>query len=383
MDNTLRKNCIYYQIYTYSQKSLLLFYIITLYYLALGLSFTKIALISVIGTVSTLISEVPTGVIADKWSRKKSLQISVILKITSVFFMLLGKNFYFLCLASLIWGISDSCQSGAEQALLFESFDDQEKYDSFLSKTYSRSYIISAIATISATLLFSINIYLPIIISLSFLIVSFLAVTNFIEVRQIESVSSSNFFTFNKEVLLYIKNNKQLLNVLLLMSLCTIIIMFINSYTQPLLIAKGIDIKILGIVMFIYNLLMSFGAKAYSKIKLSNIHYIIAAFLAISSILIGLSNLYICLICFALYRFSNGMIWPSLTYKTNCFLKSEFRSTTMSYQNMFTSILCIFIDPAIGIALDELGIELFYSIFGCIALFLIGILFFSSSNQTS
>lgn len=51
------------------------------------------------------------------------------------------------------------------------------------------------------------------------------------------------------------------------MTSCTIGIMIINFYCQPLLVHKGIDLRALGIVMLLYNLLMSFGSKTAARIK--------------------------------------------------------------------------------------------------------------------
>ncbi len=373
--NTLKRNCFYYQIYTYCKKSLLLFYVLTLYYLALGLSYTSIAIVSVIGTVSTLVSEVPTGVIADRWSRKKSLQVSELLKIVSLIFLLFGKNFFVLCLSSLIWGVAESCESGADQALLYELFDDKKEYDLFLSKVYSRGYVASACSTMIATVLFSVNIYLPVLISLLLIIVAFLAVSCLQEIKTNQATEESNFLNFNHEVLHYMKGNQPLLNILILMSVCTIAVMSINSYCQPLLLEKGIDLKVLGVLMFLYNLTMSLGAKVYKKMKFKNLQFVLAAGLGFGAVAVGHSNLLFSIVIFGMYRFINGMIWPSLTYRSNQVLKSEVRATVMSYQNMITSILCIFIDPAVGVALDYLGIGNFYTVFGFICITMVALLF--------
>ena len=390
MNKILKRNCICYQVYTYSQKCTLLFYIVTLYYMALGLSYTNIAILSVIGTISTLLSEIPTGIIADRWSRKKSLQIASFLKLLSAVLMLMGTRVSFLCIASLIWGIADSCQSGAEQALLFETFEDKKKYEEFLSKTYSRAYLMSAIATISATALFAVNIYVPVMISVVLIAVSLVAVSNFVEVRKEAPKTERTLFDFNKDVILCIKHTSGLLNVLLLMSFCTVLVMSVNSYSQPLLMEKGVDLKILGLMMFAYNLLMALGAQVSSRMKVQNLHYILGLILCIGAVIVGCSNVWICVLVLGIYRIANGMIWPVLTCKINNLVSSEFRSTVMSYQNMFTSILCIVADPIVGISLDWVGIERFYLVFGCVFSILILGLFlkelrikkkYSSQNQ--
>lgn len=58
------------------------------------------------------------------------------------------------------------------------------------------------------------------------------------------------------------------------------------------------------------------------------------------------------------------MIWPVLTYQSNLHLKSDIRSTVMSFQSMGTSLVSMAADPIAGICMDGMGIELFYLGFG-------------------
>ncbi len=380
MTKSHNRNQIYFQIYSYSQKSLLLFYVITLYYLALGLSYTTIALISVIGTISTLISEIPTGVIADKWSRKKSLQIAECLKLLSIIMMLGGQKTAMLYIASFVWGIADSCESGASQAMLYDSFDDKNEYEQFISKIYSRGYVISAVATILATSIFAYNIYLPLWISIFLTIVSLIALTLFQEDGTTNNNVANSINEINTEALMYIKSSPKLLNVLLLMSLCTIIVMSVNTYTQPLLLDKGTELSYLGLLMFTYNILMSMGSKLYKKLKFKNLHFIVAGIMTVTAITMGLFSNFSAIVIVGLFRIANGVIWPALTSVSNNLIKTEIRATVMSYQNMVTSLICIVLDPCIGVVLDYLGVSRFYTVFGLVCATML-ILIFAWSNS--
>ena len=366
MINIFQKNCKYYQIYYYAKKSLLLFYIITLYYLALGLSYTNIAIISVIGTISTLLSEVPTGTISDAWSRKRSLQVSEVLKIVSIFMMILIYHLLILCIASFIWGIADSCQSGSDQALLYESFDDETLYSNFLSKLYSRGYLSSAIATLTATALFSINIYLPLVISIILDFVALISISMFKENHHKTDKIPSSLIQTNKKALIYIMKNPRLANLMVMMSICMSAIMFINSYTQPLLISKGIEMVLLGPLMFVFNLLMSWGAKLQKRLSSEWAHYIIALFIGLCTIIMGITSPIFCLVTIAWYRILNGMIFPQIVSASNKLLKDNIRATVMSFQSMMTSLLSIAIEPVVGFGLDRWGISKFYKYWGII-----------------
>ncbi|MDO4295859.1 MAG: hypothetical protein Q4D90_06845 [bacterium] len=220
-------------------------------------------------------------------------------------------------------------------------------------------------ATGLATVLFSVNIYLPIILSLILILISLVAITLFKENSDVKKEDNS-IVSFNKQALSYVFQNKILLNLLLLMTCCTVIIMNNNSYCQPLLLEKGMDIKILGTLMLAYNLLMSVGSKI-SK-RLTNIYfpYGILFLFCICSIFIGSRNLYLAIILFAVHRFLNGLIWPLLTAATNPLIPSDIRATVLSYQSMMTNVISMLVSPVVGIALDAVGLKLFYVSFGAI-----------------
>lgn len=129
-----------------------------------------------------------------------------------------------------------------------------------------------------------------------------------------------------------------------------------------------------------YEMIISNEEENYKKIKdpSKQIHdqYIfyysgLGFVLCIGGVIVGCSNVWICVLVLGIYRMANGMIWPVLTCKINNVVSSEFRSTVMPYQNMFTNILCIVADPIVGISLDWVGIERFYLAFGCIFAILI------------
>lgn len=379
--NAFQKNCKFYQIYYYAKKSLLLFYIVTLYYLALGLSYTNIAIISVIGTLSTLLSEIPTGTISDTWSRKRSLQISEILKVASILMRLMGGHLLILCIASFIWGIADSCQSGSDQALLYELFDDEKSYNGFLSKLYSRSYLASALATLTATTLFSINIYLPLIISIILDVVALIAISMVEEKHNKVDKTPHLFVQTNKNALIYIIKKPCLANLMIMMSICMNAIMFINSYTQPLLVTKGVKIVFLGPLMFVFNLLMSWGAKLQKRLLYKWAHYVIAILIGFCAIIMGIASPIFCVVTIACYRILNGMIFPQIISASNKLLEDNIRATVMSFQSMMTSLLSIGIDPIIGFGLDRWGISRFYKYWGSIYTSLVIIIWIISKKS--
>lgn len=94
-------------------------------------------------TVSVL-AEVPTGVIADKFSKKWSLVAGQAMQLATFAIWLCFPNFIGYIAGFIIWGIGEAFTSGAFQAYLYESLDDKNK--KAFGKIYSRSSAFTMLA---------------------------------------------------------------------------------------------------------------------------------------------------------------------------------------------------------------------------------------------
>jgi MFS family permease len=371
-----------YFIYALAKKSLLWFFVTVIYYQANGLTFTRIATIAAIGSFSSFIVEIPTGVISDFWSRKASLQISELMKLASLIIVIVSPKFFFLCLSSFIWGIADSCQSGSAESLSYELFEENnelELYGNYLSKIYSYGFVVTALSTFFASTLFSVNIVLPVIISIVSVIVAFISISLLRYSPNKNKEREVNVIKFNKLVISSIFKSKILLLLLITSSFVTISIATINTYTQSLLLDKNLNLSFLGSAMFIYNLCMAFGSRVSGKLPKWLDENIILLFFGLLSIIAGAGTSYI--ITFAaivIIRFLNGALWPILMPKVNMAIDTSIRATVLSYQNMLVSILFIVLEPLVGISIDLLGLRSFYVLFGGLLIVISSILIFIS-----
>ncbi|ASJ17228.1 MFS transporter permease [Thermococcus chitonophagus] len=95
--------------------------IIVIYYLAKGLTYAQIGIATAISTIGFFLFEVPTGVIGDKVSRKKSVLIGLALFPMGTIILLFLKNFPMLIAYSVITSISVTFISGSLQAWLYDN----------------------------------------------------------------------------------------------------------------------------------------------------------------------------------------------------------------------------------------------------------------------
>ena len=95
--------------------------ILVIYYLSRGLTYTQIGIATAVSTIGFFLFEVPTGVIGDKISRRKSVIIGLTLFPVGTVILLFLKNFLMLIAHSIITSLSLTFISGSLQAWLYDN----------------------------------------------------------------------------------------------------------------------------------------------------------------------------------------------------------------------------------------------------------------------
>lgn len=116
-----RKNIKIYSGYRFFTNMLIIGPILVPFMLFKGLSYSQIMLLQSISAISVFLFEVPTGAIADKFSRKLSLAISGILCGIGLLIYIIFKSFYIFAIAEIVFGMGMTFSSGADSAILYES----------------------------------------------------------------------------------------------------------------------------------------------------------------------------------------------------------------------------------------------------------------------
>lgn len=131
---------------------------ILLIFRSYGLSFLQIGILYSIREVATNILEIPTGVIADSFGRRRSMVAAFLSYITSFLIFYFLKDFIFLALAMVMFAFGEAFRSGTHKALIFEYLNIQGISDlkvAYYGLTRSASQFGSALnALIAAALIF-------------------------------------------------------------------------------------------------------------------------------------------------------------------------------------------------------------------------------------
>ena len=420
---TTEKNILLYEWSNYINSSVLIWTILTLYYLWRGLSYFDIALVQSVGAIATAVLEIPTGWISDRCGHHIVLKIASFSRLVAIVTLTFANSFLLMVASELFFSLASASQSGAGSAFLFEATNANSGMDRkngayalILSKMTGTQSIIRITVRLIAPVLFSINPLTPFVISIFVYFLGLLVTLEFkendvspnrrnnclpeedgfIRTRTSKLNLKENVQTFFQELIKIVKTN-------IFISLCTvsaISLILVSNYSQfiaPNLTSMGFDIKFLGIVTAAASLGEFFGSKLTAKIVKTlkdsykksagdiiafsgNVEFlVILAILSVIAILMlcaGLiPSIYVCIFTYVAINLFSTTLSILINNQMNSIAEENNRATLLSVSNQIEEIASVVSDPLIGIALDFSGFGTTYVGLGCITLVVIALIF--------
>ena len=420
---TTEKNILLYEWSNYINSSVLIWTILTLYYLWRGLSYFDIALVQSVGAIATAVLEIPTGWISDRHGHHIVLKIASFSRLVAIVTLTFANSFLLMVASELFFSLANASQSGAGSAFLFEATSANSGMDRkngayalILSKMTGTQSIIRITVRLIAPVLFSINPLIPFVISIFVYFLGLLVTLEFKE-NDVSTNGRNNCLpeedgfirtrtsklnlkeavqTFFQELIKIVKTN-------IFISLCTvsaISLILVSNYSQfiaPNLTSMGFDIKFLGIVTAAASLGEFFGSRLTAKIvkTLKNSYKksagVIIAFsenaeflvilgvlsvIAILMLCAGLiPSIYVCIFTYVSINLFSTTLSILINNQMNLIAEENNRATLLSVSNQIEEIASVVSDPLIGVALDLSGFGTTYVCLGCITLVVIALIF--------
>ena len=129
-----------------------------------GYSLTQVALLDLVFWLTVAVGEMPTGMIADTWGRKYSLLVGTVLSAAAISLFALAPTYPLLVLANTLWALAFTCDSGAAQALFYDSLQQagrQAEYTRLRSRLAIVEHAAIAISSACGGLLGALDLRVP------------------------------------------------------------------------------------------------------------------------------------------------------------------------------------------------------------------------------
>ena len=420
---TAEKNILFYKWSNYINSSVLIWTILTLYYLWRGLSYFDIALVQSVGAIATAVLEIPTGWISDRHGHHIVLKIASFSRLVAIVTLTFANSFLLMVVSELFFSLASASQSGAGSAFLFEATNTNSGMDRkngayalILSKMTGTQSIIRITVRLIAPVLFSINPLIPFVISIFIYFLGLLVTLEFkendvspnrrdnclpeedefISTRASKLNLKETVQTFFQELIKIVKTNT-FISLCIVSAIALILVSNYSQFIAPNLTSMGFDIKFLGIVTAAASLGEFFGSRLTARIVRTfkdshkksaedsiafsgNVEFLVIlgvlSVIAILMLCAGLvPSIYVCIFTYVAINLFSTTLSILINNQMNLIAEENNRATLLSVSNQIEEIASVASDPLIGIALDLSGFGTTYVGLGCITLVVIALIF--------
>ena len=354
-----------------------------LFFIQNGLSLLQIGLLESIFHGTSLLCEIPSGMLADRFSYKTNLYLARLSSIGSSILILFGQgNFWIYAIAMMVNAWSYNFDSGTSTAFLFDSAVEAGQKDRYLQI----SSFLSGVAEVTRTLgtvvagffihgALAWTYYIAIGLSLLSILLIFL-------MKEPESKSDERNHLTIKRILEVVKQEWQEKPVLFYWMLTyqlvgTIMCMFYYYYQQKISDLASWQVSLIMLIGSGFNLLAVYLASQIGKKWNSNqVFPILVALTGLALLLVGVKTPFAYLSVYLLTNALYAVYQPIYYNDLQAYLPSSVRATMLSINSMMFSLSMIVIFPMTGWLIDTCGFVAVFLVLGLITLFSFPLLMF-------
>lgn len=334
-----------------------------------GVSAFELSLLFVIWALIGLITEVPSGAWADRYSRKWIVVASGIFKAAGFLTWYLWQDFPGYALGFVLWGFGSSLRSGAFEALLHDLLKQWDDTQSF-TKHYGR---ISALATLSAMLgeilggiLIIYGYDLVLLVSMAIPILASIPFILYIkDPPKDESVEEKDYLLHLKEGVGESIQNKSVLFILLTTTFLVVAHGVVDEYVSPILFEKGFSLSMvafLAVPMFLAEAAGEYLADEFDELSFD--HLLLLMILGSACLIpIFVGTGYLIPALFTLYFFLFGLASTILAGNLQEKISTDSRATVTSVVGFGDSLGSIIWFLVIGVLAEIYSMSTAISIF--------------------
>lgn len=355
-----------------------------LFFIQNGLSLLQIGLLESIFHGTSLLCEIPSGMLADRFSYKTNLYLARLASIVSSILILFGQgNFWIYALAMMVSAWSYNFDSGTSTAFLYDSAVEAGQKDRYLQI----SSFLSGVAEITRTLGTVVaGFFIHGALAWTYLIaigLSFLSIILIYFMKEPVAKREKNEYLTFKMIVQQVRKEWQEKPVLFYWMMTyqlvgTLMCMFYFYYQQKISDLVGWQVSLVMLIGSGLNLLAVYVASQIGKKWNSNrVFPTLVALTGLALLLVFSGTPFAFLLVYLLTDTLYAVYQPIYFNDLQGYLPSSVRATMLSINSMLFSLSMIVIFPLTGWLIDCWGLVAVFLVLGLILLLIYPILIIS------
>ena len=358
---------------------ILIYAVDKLFLLSRNISIQEIAILVAIWSGLTILLEVPTGALADRWSRKYTLVLSGLFYSLCYVTWIFSYSFWLFALGFLFRTLGGTLESGTLQAYTWDFLKKHEKEYDF-EKIWGRCITLRVIGTaiavalggflseISYTLILVFSALSPLVVmSVAFLLP---------EVKSINRETGKNYFSYFRGGLKQAFSNRIILKIMLYSGIVLATLGLLEEYDQVLISERlGYSNTFIGIWAAAAVCISSIGS--FFAHRLKNLGWQVLRIIGLSTgiglVVIAFVRNHIILICLLVNCISLLLALVTIEGMIQREIKTEERATITSVNGVVGEIGTVIFSLFVGFTANKFGIHIGYGVLGVIILVYISV----------
>ena len=329
--------------------------VLSIFYIARGITVDQIMYLSLFWATGSLLFEVPSSYLADRWGRKKTLMLGIVLYTMSLIVYAGAHGFVWLALGVAFSGMGFACVTGTDEALLYDTEKELGKEKNTLAKlgeNRSAKHIFKIVTAIVGSFIAKDLTNDQFIILLLIDIVG-MGIAMYFALRLVEANHVMDLEEEEAGVLVdgiaLLKDNPRLLRAILSKELLFFSSFILWAFYQTFYVDLGIKITTIGIAWSILHLCIflfhTYTHKIHRDTPLTkriddmNIITTVSAFILMLGVYFFMDLPYFLFTMYLLLGFFEAIRFPLFSELFNKKFKSYNRATTISLANLLHNVL--------------------------------------------
>lgn len=335
------------------------------------ISFAQSAILQSIGLLTSVISEIPTGALADLIGKKKTLSIAFLLTGVGEMYMSFSKSYPQFIISYIILNIGYSFYSGTMEAFTYDTLvsnNKEGKYNKIISRFHAFSNAGTAISSVVGGFLYSIWLGLPFFLTGVTKFIG-LIFSLFIDEPEVDTdiFSWKNFISQSKKGFLHLFNKKMIGFSSLLLTFSIFHVFAYEIIDDITVIDFGYAARAIGILYAATIFIAIPSSLIYEKIsrKIAPVKlvYLGILIIALNYVFTPWLSVYIWTLLFILRVAYSPLRANAISEILNKNTESKIRATTLSTYSMLKIIPFVLLSGILGMQIEKIGVRNFDAIF--------------------